>query len=165
MKKNKKIFLWIILLSINIYSYSQNLYTIIENKGQYPKGIISKINLPSGAMFIESNKITYSFYNADQLKSIHDNRERNNLDAHAFTATFINANENTNYTLSEKNSYFENFYHKNLSIEKAHAYKKIIQNDIYPGIDLKIYTTQDGVKYDLIIENHISPKKIQLLLA
>ena len=38
----------------------------IENKGQFPKSVISKTNLPSGVLFIEKGKLTYAFYNGKQ---------------------------------------------------------------------------------------------------
>ena len=40
----------------------------IENKGQLPKSVISKTNLPSGVLFIEKGKLTYAFYNGKQFK-------------------------------------------------------------------------------------------------
>ena len=46
--------------------------TFIENKGQFPKAVISKTYLPSGALYVEKAKLTYAFYNGKQLADIHD---------------------------------------------------------------------------------------------
>ena len=65
----------------------------IENKGQLPKNVISKTNLPSGALFIEKGKLTYAFYNGKQLANIHDGLATSiAVDAHAYSVSFLNSN-------------------------------------------------------------------------
>ena len=85
--------------------------TFIENKGQFQKGVISKTNLPSGALYIEKAKFTYVFYNGKQLADIHDGLAANNtVNAHAYSVSFINANINANIELEEESIFFENYY-------------------------------------------------------
>ena len=61
-------FLALLFFSILFYnSKSQNPF--IENKGQLPANVNSKVVLPGGALFIEQDKFTYAFYNQEQLES------------------------------------------------------------------------------------------------
>ena len=41
----------------------------IENKGQFLSSVIAKKNVFGGALFIEKAKLTYCFYNQEQLKN------------------------------------------------------------------------------------------------
>ena len=67
--------------------------TFIENKGQFPKAVISKTHLPSGALYVEKAKLTYAFYNGKQLADIHNGLATNNrVDAHAYSVSFLNSN-------------------------------------------------------------------------
>ena len=126
MRNNREISLWLSLfMSISLFSFSQNQYPFIENKGQLPQTVYSKVKVPSGAIFIEKGKFTYSFYNGEQLKEKHDlQRTENWIDGHSFSANFINPNENIEVILSEKSSYFENFY--NSEKENLKKKKKLI---------------------------------------
>ena len=45
---------------------AQNAF--VENKGQYPERVKSKVALPSGTLFIEEAKLVYAFYSSEQLK-------------------------------------------------------------------------------------------------
>jgi hypothetical protein len=65
-----------LLLILTVYfSHSQNPF--IENKGQLPKQVKAKVNLPSGSLFIEDAKLTYAFYSGEQLAQIHDLERKN----------------------------------------------------------------------------------------
>ena len=62
-------FLALLFCSILFYnSKSQNPF--IENKGQLPANVNSKVVLPGGALFIEQDKFTYAFYNQEQLAEL-----------------------------------------------------------------------------------------------
>ena len=86
---------------------SQNPF--IENKGQLPERVISKINLPSGALFIEKGKLIYTFYNNKQLANIHDGLATNtSIEAHAYSVAFLNSNIEQRIVLEGESEFFEN---------------------------------------------------------
>ena len=79
-------------------SYSQNPF--IENKGQMPYNVNSKVNLPSGALFIEDNKFIYTFYDNLQLQHNHDDvSEKSKVDAHAYAVSFLNASNSSDHII------------------------------------------------------------------
>ena len=59
-------------------------------------------------------------------------------------------------------NYYENYYNTNNWAEKVYSYKTLYQKDLYNGIDLKIYSSNGFLKYDLIIHPNFSEKKIKI---
>ena len=85
MINNREISLWLISLfmSISLLSFSESEFPFIENKGQLPDFVFSKVKVPNGAIFIENGKLTYSFYDGVQLQEKHNLlRDENWIDAH-----------------------------------------------------------------------------------
>ena len=88
-----KLYIGILLFVSSFNLKAQN--TFIKNKGQFPKKVKAKANLPSGSLFIEEGKLIYAFYSGEQLASVHDLSTRNKrINAHAYTVEFINSNSN-----------------------------------------------------------------------
>jgi len=137
----------------------------IENKGQYPKQVISKTNLPSGALFIEGAKLTYAFYDGKQLANIHDGLTTSNrVDAHAYSVSFLNANSDIATILEGESQFFENYYlgDKSIWASGVKSYRKQLQKNIYEGIDLHFYVNEDKLKYELHLAKNSNEKAIKL---
>ena len=165
MKNTREISLGLIflLLSISLFSFSQTQFQFQENKGQLPNSVFSKIKVPGGSVFIEKGKFLYSFYNNKQLQEKHDLiRNEDWIDAHYFSAIFLNSLESSEIKLSEESDYFENFYTSEIQVENVHFYKELEQKNIYPGIDLKMYSYENNLKYDLILHPNANSRKIRI---
>jgi len=142
---------------------SQN--TFIENKGQFPKAVISKTNLPSGALYVENAKLTYAFYSGKQLADIHDGSAANiGVDAHAYSVSFINANIDLDIAMEEESSFFENYYlgDKLSWASGVKSYKRQIQKNIYKGINLCLFVSDNKLKYELYLDKSANEKLIKL---
>ena len=165
MKNTREISLGLIilLLSISLFSFSQTQFQFQENKGQLPNSVFSKVKVPGGSIFIEKGKFLYSFYNSKQVQEKHDLiRNEDWIDAHSFSATFLNSLESSEIKLSEESDYFENFYTSEIQVEDVHFYKELEQKNIYPGIDLKMYSYENNLKYDLILHPNGNGEKIRI---
>ena len=150
-------------MNISLFSFSQKQFQFQENKGQLPSSVFSKVKVPGGSVFIEKGKFLYSFYNSKQLQERHDLiRKEHWIDAHSFSATFLNSSIESEIIFSEKSDYFENFYRSGSKIENVRFYKELEQKNIYSGIDLKIYFDESNLKYDLTIHPNASDKKIKI---
>ena len=123
------------ILFVMFFFIANSQNSFIENKGQLPKSVISKTNLPSGALFIEKNKLIYAFYDGNKLSRIH-NGEANNfdIDAHAYSVSFIGANKNVSVELNGASNYFENYYLGDRSswVSNVLSFKSQTQKEIYP---------------------------------
>ena len=98
MINNREISLWLfcLIMSISLFSFSQKQFQFQENKGQLPNSVFSKVKVPGGSVFIEKGKFLYSFYNSKQLQERHDLiRKERWIDAHSFSATFLIVSDKT----------------------------------------------------------------------
>ena len=137
----------------------------IENKGQFPKSVISKTNIPSGALFIEKGKLTYAFYSGKQLEEKHDRQlHKEKINAHAYSVLFLNSNSKSLTRLIEQSTFYENYFigeNKNWTT-KVRSYKTHLQEGIYPGVDLLLFVANDQLKFELHIAPNNSAKSIKL---
>jgi gliding motility-associated-like protein len=153
------------LLFVMFFFLANAQNTFIENKGQFPKAVISKTYLPSGALYVEKAKLTYAFYNGKQLADIHDGLAADNrVDAHAYSVSFLNANTNPTIELEEESSFFENYYlgDKLTWASEVKSYKRQIQKSIYQGVDLYLFVNDDKLKYELYLDKSANEKAIKL---
>ena len=155
------------LLVIFLFSYGK-IFTqsyFIENKGQYPSQVIAKKKIDGGAMFIEKGKFTFSFYDQLQLANHHNKKfTSNKINCHSYTVTFKNKTKNIISFFSDKSKYKENYYlgSKKSWAEDVGTYKEINQENIYKGINLKLYMNKGSLKYDLYISKGANYKRIKI---
>ena len=131
---------------------AQNIF--IENKGQLPSQVNAKVNLPSGSLFIEQGVLVYAFYSASQLASVHDLATKNRyIDAHSYKTEFVNSNTNILTKFLEESVYYENYYlgEKSRWTNNVKSYKQLYQEGVYDDIDIKYYTDDGRLKYDIIV--------------
>ena len=144
-------------------SFGQSYF--IENKGQFPSNVIAKKKIPGGALFVEQGKFLFSFYDQIQLKN-HHNRSllSDNIKFHAYSLSFKNRAEKIPSFFLEKKDYIENYYIglKENWASHASAYGQILQKNIYEGIDLKIYSIEGTLKYDLYLSKEADFRKIKI---
>ena len=99
-----KLYAWILLCVFGSKLHAQNPF--IENKGQFPKQVKAKANLPSGSLFIEQGKLIYAFYSGEQLAAVHDlSASSKNIDAHAYVMELVNSNSDISIRLPEESKY------------------------------------------------------------
>ncbi len=133
----------------------------IENKGQWPQQVVFKADLNSGSLFIEKTGFTYFFMKGP--KHAHGN-EAENTDQHLdeefkyeysrVKTTFIGASKNIVFNTEKPSITDYNYYLGNDPSQwasAAKAYQTITYNQIYKGIDLKMYEKEGSYKYDYII--------------
>ena len=154
----------LLLCFFAIISSAQNPF--IRNKGQFPKPVKAKVNLPSGSLFIEDGKLTYSFYSGEQLAQIHDlEREEKSVDAHAYSVEFVGKSKPVLVELYDESKYYENYFlgDKSTWTTNVKSFKSLCQRNVYNGINLNFYVKNDQLKYDIVVEKNANPEKIKLL--
>lgn len=154
----------LLLCFFTTISYAQNPF--IQNKGQFPEQVKAKVNLPSGCLFIEDGKLTYSFYSGEQLAQIHDlERPDKSVDAHAYSVEFIGKSKPVLVELYDESKYFENYFlgDKLTWATNVKSFKSLHQRNVYNGINMNFYVKNDQLKYDIQVEKHANPEQIKLL--
>lgn len=140
--------------------------TFTENKNQWPSQIIYRAQLDGGALFLEKNGFTYSFYDKEKLRKLHafngageDSKQENlspNIRSHAYKMTFKNSNQANVITTqpSHPSSDYTNYFIGKDPAKWAsdiRSYEEVKYRNLYPGIDMEVIGQNNSVKYNFIV--------------
>ncbi len=144
----------------------------IENKGQWIDAAKFKANIPGGVFFITNEGFVYNYVNHKDLEHIHDLMERGIADfgkeiihQHAYKVNFVNANNSIAYEQTEKKKAYHNYFIGNEPSKwssNVGLFGKVIQKNVYTGIDVAVYSKDHSLKYDFIVAPGASPDQIAL---
>lgn len=167
-----KSFFIVFVLSFLVRQQLQAQSAFIENKGQWNKNVHFQSEFNSGKLTIEKNQLNYNFYDVTDLdKYLYDHHKHNHYEpneehfikGHCIKTNFIGSNSNSTISKdSPINEYF-NYYLGNDPkkwASKVNAYNIVQINELYKGIDLKIYSLNNSFKYDFIVKPGADSKKI-----
>ncbi len=149
----------------------------IENKGQWNPEAKFKASLPaSGTIFITDKGFVYNYSSAEDLDRIHNLTHHTDQSLpttiedeivrhHAYRVIFEGANQNITYETGEKKSAYHNYFIGNDPSKWASdvpLFGKIIQKNVYQGIDVALYSNDWSLKYDFIVKAGADPEIINL---
>lgn len=148
-------------------------FQFIENTGQWENTFLFRAYIPGGELFIEKNGITYHFWDQAKMNvltsAMHDRKGNELTDYqikhHVIRVKYTGSNPNVISQPENPFSHYYNFYWGNdASRWKSHvqAYRKITLQEIYPNIDLVIYTANNQLKYDWIVKPGGDVKNIRV---
>jgi len=148
-----------------------NTIRFVENKGQWQKNILYKAYIPGGAIFLEQKNFTYVFrdgnyhhhgnskHTHEANKDVHGNDTmHNNPDIDittyfAYKLHFRNSNDAIIRGIDQSEDY-ENYLIGNDQSKwatKVRNYKKVNYHNIYNNIDVNVYSKDNLLKYDIIV--------------
>ncbi|MBC8173225.1 MAG: PKD domain-containing protein [Chitinophagales bacterium] len=145
-----------------------------ENKGQWETNVLFKADFAGGVIYLEKNCITFDLFNAGDMEKIsphghaHDGQSdtaHSILRKHCYKLWFDDANTKIVFQKNDPSSDYKNYFignDKNKWANKVYSYGEVVYQNIYPGIDLKIYSRGGNLKYDFIIHPGGDPKNIRL---
>jgi hypothetical protein len=156
------------LLSILVLFSVAASAQFIANKGQWKDNVLYRSDIPGGALFFESNKLTYHLLHPDNFVGhghAHANTDIKRLRAHAFEMNFVNGNIQTlpsgiNPSKEKKNFFIGKDTSKWAS--DVLSFEKVRYNEVYKGIDFLFYTESERPKYDFIIHAGANVNDIRL---
>lgn len=147
-------------------------YHIVENQGQWPEHVVAAIEVSQGRLFLERNAFTWHFQNLDAVAAMHGTgqnpAELNDpfrIRGHVYRSTFVGANEEVRIRFSEAQKTRYNYFLGNDPAQWAGdvpAWGKITYVNIYPGIDLQLYSDDFVLKYDFIVHPGADPSPIRM---
>ncbi|MGK7395823.1 MAG: gliding motility-associated C-terminal domain-containing protein [Candidatus Cyclobacteriaceae bacterium M3_2C_046] len=160
----------------------------IENKNQWDPEVLFRADIPGGKLYIIDDGLVYSFYDREKISHKHDchtceDQKRNHtqgranitnpdlseaveqVDMHAFKVEFTRANSAVKVlgiaAYPETYNYFKGSEPSGWA-SGVKAYQAVIMQNIYSGIDLKLYQDRGHLKYDFIIKKGADPNQIRL---
>ena len=140
----------------------------MENKGQLEnKNILYYLNGKQGSIYIEKDKIRfvakdYLFVKNEKTKET----DRFFNGAHQFTLNMEHSNPNAKVVLGKSFGTKYNFFigdDQSKWVSGVQAAKDITLEEVYPGIDIRLYSNQDGsLEFDWIVDPGADYKNIDL---
>ena len=177
----KVFFLFILCLFTVFFSSSQNTdlkrqtyptvhnsFSFMENKGQWDKDILYKSSFKGGNLWIQRNKFLFHLQDFKKVASSHSNDtiKVEQFNKNHLLYLFFKNSKGVNKTIQEDfSSEYYNFFIGNDTNKWAsgvRTFSKVRLQEIYKGIDIKLYQEDEQLKYEFIIHPKIDPSIIQL---
>ena len=170
-----RIFYFLLLIIVYTSTFGQEHkggYKFIENKNQWHDNVLYKADVKSGYFYLEKDGFLFDLIDVKKankyIASHYDktiNRDFKKIDWHAYKVKFIGCNNNTELVGSDKTPEYYNYFLGNDKSKWAgnvNAYHTVNYNNIYNGINARIYTKLFDLKYDFIVEKGANPNLIKL---
>lgn len=138
----------------------------VENLGQWPDHVDYKLNIPGGQLWCEEEGLTFQLIDPIIHKFLHPTDVKSKppavLDTHVYKLHFEDADMGNGSGEEQSQAYYNYFLGADESrwASKAFSYSKLRYQDIYPNIDLKVYTKTNSLKYDFIVHPGGQPDDI-----
>ncbi len=173
-----------VFLKLSAQTEVSNL-EFVENKGQWDSRALLKADIGNGSLFFHKNGIRVVLHNEEELDrmvSTHAGTIRSDssgqksaarsfsgrpsaLRAHAYAVNFLHMNEQTEIIPDKPLDTYNNYFIGNDSTKwarKCRIFQGVTYKNIYPGIDLRYYTDNGKLKYDLIVHPGADPAQIAM---
>ena len=158
----------LLLLSclIGITTFAQNNIEFVENKGQWDGHVKFMGQVSNGAFFVEQNGYTVLQHNADDWEKVHqamhnkvvDGKRLQDVDitvhSHSYKVNFIGSNPKAQAVADKPLYTFNNYIIGNDPSKwffNCNLYQAVTVKDIYPDIDVRYYSSNGAMKYDIIV--------------
>ncbi len=178
MKIKNYIFSFLTLLTgITLSAQNYNTIEFVENKGQWDKKVQFTGTVPGGAFFIHESGFTVLQHNpADWLQlqeQVHGHAETDaktarkltTLRSHAYNVQFIGGATNPKIVADKPLLTYNNYFIGNDPSKWASnckTYQGITIQEVYPNVDLRYYSNNGQMKYDLVVKPGADVSKIAL---
>lgn len=181
MKKTGLIWLFMVF---GLSLYSQGYLDFIENKGQWNAAIKFRAEIPGGALVLQANSYRVLQYHPEDFQRVTGGGHNHSMDAnesykvkagvspeekgiraHTYEVKFLNANPNpeiiTDKALVTSNNYFMGNDSNNW-VSDCKTYQAVTYKNMYHNIDIRFYTNNAALKYDIIVHPGGDPSRVIL---
>jgi len=161
-------------------SLSAQYLQFVENKGQWDNSIKFKTDFKGGALFLKPSGYKVILHNKEQLKALaryvsgHDSAQRNDaakavrkyvVHSHAYEINFLNADTNAVIEPDKPSSIYNNYFIGKDSTKwrtGCKVFNGLTYKNVYKNVDVRYYSDNGNLKYDLIIRPGADISKIAL---
>ena len=146
--------------------------TLMENKGQWPKGVVFRANMEGGKLWVLDNKMIFHLQDYSAMHKAHA------MNTPGFTGesiketlvhlNFVGSKKATKIEKSNPTDFYYNYFigsDQSKWASDVHGFESAVMKEFYSGIDFKITGQGDEVKYEFIVNAQIDPSVIKLNYA
>ena len=167
------------LLLYPVFAQDYGSVEFVENKGQWDNRVRFMAKATAGGIFLHNNGFTIVQHSpqdwAQVTQAMHEMQTAKDailgpskLRSHAYRVEFINANPNAAIIPDKVQTSYANYFIGNDPSKWASnckIYGGITVKDIYPGVDVRYYSQNGQMKYDLILAPGADLSKVVLKYA
>jgi gliding motility-associated-like protein len=137
----------------------------IPNKGQWDKEVIYRADVGGGRVFFGKDWMRYAFIDSKQIRAIHTGqRIGEGLISQAVFMDYIGSSNHILIEEEKPSIEHYNFYTSNDPKKWAtnlKSFRKLTYKNLFQGIDLKIESRDEAIKYTYIVQPGSSPSDIK----
>jgi gliding motility-associated-like protein len=155
-----------------IHAKSHTGKTLIENKGQWPQGVVFRANMDGGKLWVLENKMIFHLQDYSSMHKAHA------MSTPGFTGetiketlvhlNFVGSKKATKIEKSNPTDFYYNYFigsDQSKWASDVHGFESAVMKEFYTGIDFKITGRGDEVKYEFIVGSKVDPSVIKLNYA
>ena len=142
---------------------------IFPNRGQWDSNVLYKVELTSGAMFIEKDAFAYLF---TDFKGLHDHSDLEHkhevpehIHCYGLKSEFVNSNWQGEVIESDSSEFYRNYIIGSDSSKwqrEIRGYRSLRFKNFYPKIDLLVESKNESIKYSFIVHPGANPDIIKI---
>jgi gliding motility-associated-like protein len=162
-----------LLVAITLTGFSQSgvkpYYPLIENLGQWPNGVVASTDLEQGKFFLEKNGFTYHFMDLAPVRKAHDQgiafqEGQVKYKGHVYKVEFVGAHPPEIEKTNKQPTQFNYFLGKDSRTWAGgcQSFGNITMTDLYPNINLEVYSHDFFLKYDFHVKPGADATQIKL---
>ena len=165
---------WLTLAGIPLLAQSPQV-KFIENKCQWPEQVQFGASVQHVFFTINPTGFAYTFIDQGNVAELHQNSHESDqessvipetdvlISGHHVTTTFMGANRNSkSVPFGKLPAYYNYFLGSDESqwSSNVSAFEGVLFTAFYSGIDLKVYSQNENLKYEFIVEAGADPSQI-----
>lgn len=172
-RNSKLLFLLNVVLiwSIGFDAEAQPALKFIENKNQWPAEVHYSAKVPGGTMTVGPGGFSYYLLDNKKIRELHDASHSapdseadvdQMIRGHFVQTSFIGSNAASPVAFGKSTEYY-NYYRGSKPgkwATRAYAFEGMLYDSFYEGIDLKVYSSGENLKYDYIVTPYADPSRI-----
>lgn len=169
------IVIFFLLISIHVNGQGQGL-KFIQNKGQWNEDIDFQAIVPGGRVGVSASGFSVQLLDMDKKEEQHHTNHgaiseatgqpiTETVSGHYFKINLVGANQQAKLTLATPLDGYYNYFLGNDSSRwatNALTYESILYQDVYEGIDFRISSMGNELKYDFIVKPGADPSQINI---
>lgn len=146
-----------------------------ENKNQFDPRVLYQADLARGSrMYLEKNGFTYLFWDPEQIEQMHHPKAGSDpvswekgvtVNFHSVKSEFTGANPDPYVTAQYPAAYYKNYFVGNDEQKWASGvqlFDEVNYAELYPSVDLRVYSKDAHVEYDLVVNDNGNTDLIHL---
>jgi hypothetical protein len=168
--------LLLLLISCHAIAQNNNALRFIENKGQWNAGIDFQAQVSGGRVGVSAQGFSVLLLDMEEIERRHlASHEATNesdghpadepIDGHYFQINLLGSNLQSKPIVEKPLSGYYNYF---LGVDTKHwashalAYASVLYPEVYEGIDFRVSSVGNNLKYDFIVKPGADPSQIRI---